>query len=128
LRSSAAARARFHSGVLRYRWYGIAFSSASRSAPTGLDPAVEPSNSPASVNAQMLLSGFTTKPSRLRLVSAHDSWWSIELTAPPPARGAADYSSLIDHQLSWALTNLRRDGLVVKPERSIWALTDAGLF
>jgi restriction endonuclease Mrr len=32
---------------------------------------------------------------------------------------------LVDHELSWSLTNLRRDGLVENPRRSVWALAGA---
>jgi len=82
----------------------------------------------AILEALRALSGEAEREAILAHARSHGGFTERELTAPPPARGAADYSSLIDHQLSWALTNLRRDGLVVKPERSIWALTDAGLF
>ncbi len=31
----------------------------------------------------------------------------------------------LDHELAWTLTNLKREGLVTNPARSIWELTDA---
>jgi hypothetical protein len=34
--------------------------------------------------------------------------------APPPERAGEKYARLVDHDLSWALTNLRRDGLVTR--------------
>jgi hypothetical protein len=50
-----------------------------------------------------------------------------ELAAAPPPGGAHKYARLIDHQLSWALTDLRRDGLVENPARSVWKLAGAAL-
>jgi hypothetical protein len=49
------------------------------------------------------------------------------LAAAPPPGGAQKYARLIDHQLSWALTDLRRDGLVENPARSVWKLAGAAL-
>jgi restriction endonuclease Mrr len=37
------------------------------------------------------------------------------------------YSRQIDHDLSWALTDLKRDGLATNPARGIWTLTEAAL-
>jgi restriction endonuclease Mrr len=45
-----------------------------------------------------------------------------ELLAPPPA-GTSGHPRLVDHDLSWALSNLKRDGLVENPRWSIWRLT-----
>jgi restriction endonuclease Mrr len=50
-----------------------------------------------------------------------------ELAAAAPAAAAGKYADLLDHQLSWALTDLRRDGLVQNPARGIWALAGAAL-
>lgn len=46
-----------------------------------------------------------------------------ELAAPAPPNGR--HTLLVDHELSWSLTNLRRDGLVENPRRSVWALAGA---
>jgi hypothetical protein len=46
-----------------------------------------------------------------------------ELNAPPPAVASSKYDRLVDHELSWALTNLKRDGLVENPRWSTWTLT-----
>lgn len=48
-----------------------------------------------------------------------------ELAAAPPPAGSRTYARLVDHQLSWALTDLNRDGLVENPERSVWKLAGA---
>lgn len=46
-----------------------------------------------------------------------------EIAAPAPSNGK--HALLVDHVLSWSLTNLRRDGLVENPRRSVWALAGA---
>jgi len=57
---------------------------------------------------------------------AHNYFTARELAAPqPPA--ATKYLNLVDHQLSWTLTNLKRDGLVENPQPSIWRLTSTAL-
>ena len=43
-----------------------------------------------------------------------------ELAAPAAAR--SKHGLLVDHELSWTLTSLRRDGLVENPRRSVWLL------
>jgi hypothetical protein len=46
-----------------------------------------------------------------------------ELEAPLPDGAATRYASPVDLALSWALTNLRKDGLVENPRRGFWRLT-----
>lgn len=48
-----------------------------------------------------------------------------ELAAPAPPSAAGKYQRLVDHQLSWALTDLRRGGLVENPRWSTWRLAGA---
>jgi 5-methylcytosine-specific restriction endonuclease McrA len=36
---------------------------------------------------------------------------------------SSKYARLVDHELSWALTNLKRDGLAENPRWSTWTLT-----
>ncbi len=50
-----------------------------------------------------------------------------ELGAPPPPAAAVKHARMVDYQLSWALTNLRRDGLVENPVRCVWRLAGAAL-
>lgn len=49
---------------------------------------------------------------------------SRELGARPAKSTRHKYSRLIDHDLSWALTDLKRDGLANNPAKGIWMLTD----
>lgn len=48
-----------------------------------------------------------------------------ELSAVAVERSGAKPGRLVDQQLSWALSDLKRDGLVANPERGTWELTDA---
>lgn len=48
-----------------------------------------------------------------------------ELAAAPPEGAAQKFDRLVDYQLAWELTNLRRDGLVENPCRSVWRLAGA---
>jgi Mrr N-terminal domain len=48
-----------------------------------------------------------------------------ELDAEPPPAAASQYGRLVDHNVSWALTNLKRDGLVENPRWGVWRLAGA---
>jgi len=48
-----------------------------------------------------------------------------ELAATPPEAAAAKFERLADYELSWTLTNLKRDGLVENPSRGVWRLAGA---
>jgi hypothetical protein len=43
--------------------------------------------------------------------------------APLPEAAARKYANPVEHALSWALTNLKRDGLAENPRRGTWRLT-----
>jgi hypothetical protein len=58
---------------------------------------------------------------------ADGAFTARELAAPAPAGAAQKFARLVDHHLSWALTNLKRDGLVERPARSVWRLAGAAL-
>jgi hypothetical protein len=45
-----------------------------------------------------------------------------ELEAPPPAAAGQKFARLVDHNLSWALTNLKGTGAVENPSRGVWRL------
>ena len=50
-----------------------------------------------------------------------------ELAALPPEAARDKFERLVDYQLSWALTNLKRDGLVENPRWGTWRLVGAAL-
>lgn len=54
---------------------------------------------------------------------AHGGFTPCELTAPSPEKAAEQHPRLVDYYLSWALTNLKRDGLVENPKWNTWRLT-----
>jgi hypothetical protein len=58
---------------------------------------------------------------------AHGGFTQRELEAPPPERAIGKYRSAVDHQLAWAPTNLKREGLLENPKWNTWRLTSAGL-
>jgi hypothetical protein len=57
---------------------------------------------------------------------AQGSFTERELAAPPPEAAGEKFPSLVYHDLSWALTNLKHDGLVQNPKWAVWRLTAAG--
>jgi len=69
------------------------------------------------------LGGEAERHPLLAHAEEHGGFTERELAAPAPDK--AKHDRLVDHELSWALTNLRRDGLVVNPRRSVWALAGA---
>jgi hypothetical protein len=48
-----------------------------------------------------------------------------ERAAPAPEKAQGKYVDLLSHQLSWALTHLKRDGLLENPRWGEWRLTEA---
>jgi restriction endonuclease Mrr len=54
---------------------------------------------------------------------ARGGFTSREMAAPPPEGALEKYPSFVDYALSWALTNLKREGLVENPSWSIWRST-----
>lgn len=57
----------------------------------------------------------------------HGGFTPRELAASPPERAPDKYTGLVEHELAWTLTNLKRDGLVEKPKWGIWKLTGSAL-
>lgn len=55
----------------------------------------------------------------------HGGFTPNELAAPAPQAAKAKYERAVDHQLSWALTNLKREGLVDNPRWGTWSLAAA---
>jgi 5-methylcytosine-specific restriction endonuclease McrA len=50
-----------------------------------------------------------------------------ELSASPPEAAGDKFESLVHHNLAWALTNLKRDGLVERTAHAVWRLAGAAL-
>lgn len=76
----------------------------------------------ATLDALSALGGRARRNDVREWALLHGGFSEAELTAPAPVKGAHKHHSLVDHQLSWALTDLRRDGLVSNPARGVWQL------
>lgn len=81
----------------------------------------------AILGALTSLGGDARREAILTRALADGGFSAREMEAAPPERAREKYSRLVDHELSWALTGLRRDGLVEKPAWGVWRLTTAGL-
>jgi len=77
----------------------------------------------ATLGAMRVLGGEARREDIREWALAHGGFTPRELAAPPPEGAAEKYRSFVDHDLSWALTNLKRDGLVENPKWSVWRLT-----
>ncbi|HEY4099173.1 MAG TPA: hypothetical protein VGM33_26855 [Baekduia sp.] len=71
------------------------------------------------------LGGAASRQALLSGALADGGFTARELTAAPPEAARGKYERLVDHQLAWALTGLRRDGLVDNPSRGEWRLAGA---
>src|SRR4051812_2649568 len=81
----------------------------------------------AALEALRSLGGEGRRDALLARALADGGFTPRELSALPPDAAAHKYQRLVDHQLSWALTQLRRDGLVDNPRRAVWRLAGAAL-
>jgi restriction endonuclease Mrr len=79
----------------------------------------------ATLDALRALGGEARRDAIRDWAVAHGGFTSREVEAPPPEGATEKYPSFVDHDLSWALTNLKRDGLLENPKWSIWRLTTA---
>jgi hypothetical protein len=79
----------------------------------------------ATLDALTALGGEARREAIRAWALAHGSFTEREAGAPPPAGSELKYASFVDHDLSWALTDLKRDGLVENPMRSVWRATAA---
>jgi restriction endonuclease Mrr len=81
----------------------------------------------AVLDAMASMDGEARRDMILERALADGGFSARELASPPPASADEKHQSLVGYELSWALTNLKRDGLVENPQRGHWRLTDAGL-
>jgi len=81
----------------------------------------------AALDALRALDGEAERRAIIQRALADGGFTRRELAAPPPPAAAVKFASMVDYQLSWALTNLKRDGLLENPARSVWRLAGAAL-
>lgn len=81
----------------------------------------------ATLESLRALGGEAQRKQVLDWALAHGGFTSRELAAPSPEKAVEQYPRLVDYYLSWALTNLKRDGLVENPKWSTWKLTGTAL-
>jgi hypothetical protein len=81
----------------------------------------------ATLDALRSLGGEARRDAIRERALADGGFTPRELDAPSPDGAAAKYASLVDHQLSWALTDLKRDGLIENPKWGTWKLAGAAL-
>jgi 5-methylcytosine-specific restriction endonuclease McrA len=81
----------------------------------------------ATLNALKALGGEARREQIRERALADGGFTPRELEAPPPEAIAVKFERLVDHQLAWSLTNLKRDGLVENPKRSVWKLNSVAL-
>jgi restriction endonuclease Mrr len=79
----------------------------------------------AVLNALTALGGDARRDAILERALTDGGFTTRELAAAPPEAAGEKYARMVDHDLSWALTNLKRDGLVENPRWGTWRLTSA---
>ena len=81
----------------------------------------------ATLEGLRTLGGEARRKPVLDWALGHGGFTPRELAAPSPEKAAEQYPRLVDYCLSWALTNLKRDGLVENPKWNTWKLTGTAL-
>lgn len=81
----------------------------------------------ATLEAIRALGGEAHRSDIVRHALTEGAFTARELAAPPPPAAAAKYARMVEYELSWALTNLKRDALLENPARSVWRLAGAAL-
>ena len=81
----------------------------------------------ATLHAVRALGGEAERRAIVQRALADGGFTRREIAAPPPPAAAVKFASMVDYQLSWALTNLKRDGLLENPARSVWRFAGAAL-
>ena len=83
--------------------------------------------SAATLDAVRALGGEAERRAIVQRARDDGDFTRRELAAAPPPAAAVKFASMVDYQLSWALTNLKRGGLLENPARSVWRLAGAAL-
>jgi hypothetical protein len=79
----------------------------------------------STLSALQALGGEAQRSAIREWALAHGDFNPLELAAPPPDAVARKCPNLVEYELGWALTNLKRNGLVEKPKWGTWRLAGA---
>lgn len=79
----------------------------------------------ATLDALLTLGGVARREAIREHAVATEAFTARELEAVAGERSGGRPVRQLDQQLSWALTDLKREGLVENPERGVWRLTEA---
>ncbi len=79
----------------------------------------------AVLNALLALGGDARRAIVIEQALADGGFTPDELSIPSTKGAGEKYASLVDYYLAWTLNNLKKEGLVEKPEWGVWRLTDA---
>jgi 5-methylcytosine-specific restriction endonuclease McrA len=78
----------------------------------------------ATLDAIRALGGEAQRGAIREWALAYGGFTSRELAAPPPEPVAKQFGSLVEHKLSWALTDLKRARLLENPRWNTWRLAN----
>jgi Mrr N-terminal domain len=79
----------------------------------------------AVLDAVKALGGEGTRHDVFARATQHGGFTQRELAAPAPPKARETHESFVHYRLSWAFSNLKRDGLLENPRRSVWRLSGA---
>jgi hypothetical protein len=81
----------------------------------------------ATLAALQALGGEARREAIISRAMADGGFTPRELAAATPERATTQYPRLVEYKLSFALTDLKYDGLLENPEKSVWRLAGAAL-
>jgi restriction endonuclease Mrr len=79
----------------------------------------------ATLDALRALGGEARRDAIRERALTRGGFTARELAAASPEALVEKYPRMVDHDLSWALTNLKREGLVENPKWGTWRLSSA---
>ena len=81
----------------------------------------------ATLEALRSLGGDASRQAIRERALSDGGFTATELAVPAPPAAAGKTTTFVEYRLDWALTNLKRDGLIENPRWSVWRLVGAAL-
>jgi hypothetical protein len=81
----------------------------------------------ATLDALRVLGGEDRREAIIARALADGGFTPRELGAPVPEGATTPYTGLVEYKLSFALTDLKSDGLLENPDKGVWRLAGAAL-